>query len=177
MPYGPTLKLRYPFDDAGPGTTTPSDTSLGSEVNVTLQMISSAGASTNLHGAAGSGVAGLTNPNRALNLSMNPNQGSAGGASGNFAAVTNSALGLGSVNSFVVTWWMKQLYYLPANYGPRMFILGSSANDADSGTANSISMKWQDAAQLVFLCQHRPGDGDFWLQPAYEQLDVCGHGL
>ncbi len=150
VPYGPTLKLRYPFDDAGPGTTTPSDTSLGSEVNVTLQMISSTGASTDLHGAAGSGVAGLTNPNRALNLSMNPNQGSTGGASGNFAAVTNSALGLGSVNSFVVTWWMKQLYYLPANYGPRMFILGSSANDADTGTANSISMKWQDAADWYF---------------------------
>ena len=150
VPYGPTLKLRFPFDDAGSGTTTPSDTSLGSELNVTLQMISSAGASINLHGAAGSGVAGLTNPNRALNLSMNPNQGSAGGASGNFAAVTNSALGLGSVNSFVVTWWMKQLYYLPANYGPRMFILGSSANDADTGTANSISMKWQTAAQWYF---------------------------
>ncbi|HKW30394.1 MAG TPA: glycoside hydrolase family 2 TIM barrel-domain containing protein [Verrucomicrobiae bacterium] len=150
VPYGPTLRLRYPFDDAGPGTTTPSDTSLGSELNVSLQMISSAGAGTDLHGAAGSGVAGLTNPNRALNLSMNPNQGSAGGASGNFAAVTNSALGLGSVNSFVVTWWMKQLYYLPANYGPRMFILGSSANDADTGTANSISMKWQDAANWYF---------------------------
>jgi beta-galactosidase len=150
VPYGPTLKLRYPFDDAGPGTTTPSDTSLGSEVNVTLQMISATGASTDLHGAAGSGVAGLTNPNRALNLSMNPNQGSGGGASGNFAAVTNSALGLGSVNSFVVTWWMKQLYYLPANYGPRMFILGSSANDADTGTANSISMKWQDASDWYF---------------------------
>jgi len=150
VPYGPTLKLRYAFDDAGPGTTTPSDTSLGSELNVTLQMISGAGASTDLHGAAGSGVAGLTNPNRALNLSMNPNQGSLGGASGNFAAVTNSALGLGSVNSFVVTWWMKQLYYLPANFGPRMFILGSSANDADTGTANSISMKWQDAANWYF---------------------------
>lgn len=150
VPYGPTLKLRYPFDDAGPGTTTPSDTSLGSEVNVTLQMISSTGASINLHGTAGSGVAGLTNPNRALDLSMNPNQGSSGGASGNFAAVTNSALGLGNLTNFVVTMWMKQLYYLPANYGPRMFILGSSANDADSGTANSISMKWQDAADLYF---------------------------
>ena len=41
--YGPTLKLRLPFDDAGPGTTTPSDTSLGSEVNVTLQMLNSSG--------------------------------------------------------------------------------------------------------------------------------------
>jgi beta-galactosidase len=150
VPYGPTLKLRYPFDDAGPGTTTPSDTSLGSELNVPLQMINAGGTSTDLHGATGSGVAGLTNPNRALNLSMNPNQGSAGGASGSFAAVTNSALGLGNVTNFVVTWWMKQLYYLPANFGPRMFILGSSLNNADSGTANSISMKWQDAANWYF---------------------------
>jgi len=150
VPYGPTLKLRYPFDDASPGTTTPSDTSLGSDVNVTLQMVSASGTSSDLHGAAGSGVAGLTNPNRALNLSMNPNQGSSGGASGSFAAVTNSALGLGNVTNFVVTWWMKQLYYLPANYGPRMFILGSSLNDADTGTANSISMKWQDAADWYF---------------------------
>lgn len=150
VPYGPTLKLRYPFDDAGPGTTTPSDTGLGSELNVTLSMINASGASTDLHGAAGSGVAGLTNPNRALNLSLNPNQGQTGGASGSFAAVTNSALGLGNVTNFVVTWWMKQLYYLPANYGPRMFILGSSLNDADTGTANSISMKWQDASDWYF---------------------------
>jgi hypothetical protein len=146
VPYGPTLKLRYAFDDAGPGTNTPSDTSLGSELNVTLQMISGSGTGTNLHGAANSGVAGLTNPNRALNLSTNTSQG----GTGNFAAVTNSALGLGNVTSFVVTWWMKQSVGLPANIGPRMFILGSSTNNADSGTANSISMKWQDAADLYF---------------------------
>src|ERR1019366_8352509 len=36
--YGPTLKLRMPFHDAGPGTTTPSDTS-GGGVNVTMQML------------------------------------------------------------------------------------------------------------------------------------------
>ena len=150
VPYGPALMLRYPFDDAGPGTTTPGDASLGSEVNVPLQMLSVNGASVDLHGAAGSGVAGLTNPNRALNLSMNPNQGQSGGAGGSFAAVTNSALGFGNVTNFVVTWWMKQLYYLPANYGPRMFILGSSLNDTDSGKANSISMKWQDASDWYF---------------------------
>ena len=148
--YGPTLKLRVPFDDAGPGTTTPSDTSLGSEVNVTLQMLNNSGVSTNLHGAANSGVAGVSNPNRALNLSMNPNQGSSGGVGGNFVAVTNSALGFGNVNSFVVTMWMKQLYFLPANYGGRMFILGNSTN-TDAGTANSISMKWQNAYQLYFF--------------------------
>ncbi|HUA38129.1 MAG TPA: glycoside hydrolase family 2 TIM barrel-domain containing protein [Candidatus Sulfopaludibacter sp.] len=165
VPYGPTLTLRYPFDDAGPGTTTPSDTSLGSELNVPLQMINANGASADLHGAAGSGVAGLTNPNRALNLSLNPNQGQTGGASGSFAAVTNSALGLGNVTNFVVTWWMKQLYYLPANYGPRMFILGSSLNDADSGTANSISMKWQDASDWYFYVNTVQATASFGSRP------------
>src|SRR5208283_1085814 len=148
--YGPTLKLRVPFDDAGPGTTTPSDTSLGSEANVTLQMLNINGGSTNLHGTANSGVAGVSNPNRALNLSMNPNQGSSGGVGGNFVAVTNFALGFGNVNNFVVTMWMKPSYYIPANYGGRMFILGNSTN-SDAGTANSISMKWQYAYQLYFF--------------------------
>src|ERR1019366_4683101 len=109
-------------------------------------MLNKNGGGTNLHGAANSGVAGLTNPNRALNLSSNTSQG----GTGNFAAVTNSALGLGNVTSFVVTWWMKQSVGLPGNIGPRMFILGSSTNNADSGVANSISMKWQDAADLYF---------------------------
>jgi beta-galactosidase len=145
VPYGPTLKLRYAFDDIGSGTTTPSDTS-GGGVDVVLQMLNKTGGSTNLHGSANSGVAWLTNPNRALNLSSNTSQG----GTGNFAAVTNSALGLGNVTSFVVTWWMKQSVGLPGNIGPRMFILGSSTNNADSGVANSISMKWQDAADLYF---------------------------
>src|ERR1017187_9156152 len=71
----PTLRLRFAFDDGPSGTTTPSETS-GGGADVTLQMINSAGtASTNLHGATSSGVAGLTNPNRALNLSSNVNQG------------------------------------------------------------------------------------------------------
>jgi beta-galactosidase len=165
VPYGPTLTLRYPFDDAGPGTTTPSDTGLGSELNVPLQMINASGTGIDLHGAAGSGVAGLTNPNRALNLSLNPNQGQTGGASGSFAAITNSALGLGNVTNFVVTWWMKQLYYLPANYGPRMFILGSSLNDADSGTANSISMKWQDASDWYFYVNTVQATASFGSRP------------
>jgi fibronectin type 3 domain-containing protein len=140
-----TLNLRYAFDDAGPGTTTPSDTSLGgSEVNVTLNMLNKSGVGTNLHGAALSGVAGLTNPNRAMNCT-NTSQG----GSGNYASVTNSALGFGNVGSFVVTMWMKQAVGLPGNTGGRMFILGNSTN-SDTGTANSISMKWQDASHLYF---------------------------
>lgn len=144
--YGPALNLRFPFDDTGTGTTTPSETVLSTEANVTLQMISGSGGTTNLHGAANSGVAGLTNPNRALNLSSNASQG----ATGNFVAATNSALAFGNVTSFTVTMWMKQSVGLPANIGPRMFILGNSTN-TDCGTANSIGMKWQDAADLYFF--------------------------
>jgi hypothetical protein len=119
-------------------------------VNVTLQMLTQSGGATNLHGAANSGVAGLTNPNRALNLSMNPNQGSTGGVGGNCAGAASSALGFGNVTNFVVTMWMKQLYYLPSNYGPRMFILGGN-NNTDCGTANSIGMKFQNASELQFF--------------------------
>ncbi len=177
--YGPALNVRFAFDDAGPGMTTPSDTS-GGGVNVTLQMINQNGGTTNLHGAANSGVAGLTNPNRALNLSMNPNQGTTG-VSGNFAAVTNSALGFGNVNSFVVTMWMKQLYFLPRNIGPRMFILGNSTN-SDCGTANSIGMKFQDAADLYFFVNtvqaaaafgsNLPTNDWIFVAMAYDQTNV-----
>ena len=143
--YGPTLKLRYPFDDAGNGTTTPSDTS-GGGVNVTLSMLTQSGGATNLHGSANSGVAGLTTGSRALNLSSNLNQG----VSGNLAAVTNAALGFGNVTNFAVTMWFKQSVGLPSNIGPRMFVLGNSTN-SDCGTANSIGMKFQDAADLYFF--------------------------
>jgi beta-galactosidase len=145
VPYGPALKLRFGFDDGGNGTTTPSDTSAGG-ASVSLQMVSRLAAATNLHGAANSGVAGLTTGGRALNLAANPTQG----GSGNFAAVTNAALGFGTVTNFTVTLWFKQSAGLPANIGPRLFLLGNSTN-ADCGTANSIGMKFQDAANLYFF--------------------------
>jgi fibronectin type 3 domain-containing protein len=143
--YGPTLKLRYAFDDSGTGTTTPSDTS-GGGVNVSLSMLNKNGGTTNLHGAANSGVAGLTTGSRALNLFSNTSQG----GNGNFAAVTNAALGFGNVTNFAVTMWFKQSVGLPLNIGPRMFVLGNSTN-SDCGTANSIGMKFQDAANLYFF--------------------------
>jgi hypothetical protein len=145
VPYGPTLKLRYAFDDISSGTTTPSDTS-GGGVNVTLQMLDKNGGSTNLHGAVNSGVAGLTTGSRALNLSSNLTQG----ASGNFAATTNASLGFGNVTNFAVTMWFKQSVLLPNTIGPRMFVLGNSTN-TDCGTANSIGMKFQDASDLWFF--------------------------
>ena len=144
VPYGPALKVRGAFDDAS-GTTTASDSS-GGGVSLTLQMLSRYAASTNLHGAANSGVGGVPNSNRALDLSSNPSQG----ASGNFAAVTNAALGFGNVTNFVVSMWFKQSVGLPSNIGPRMFVLGNSTN-IDCGTANSIGMKFQVANQLYFF--------------------------
>jgi fibronectin type 3 domain-containing protein len=138
----PTLQLRFPFDDSS-GTNTPSDTSSGG-VAVTLQMMTSTGTSTNLHGAANSGVAGLSNPNRCLNLSSNKTQGS----TGNFAAVTNNNLGFGNVTNFVVTMWMKTMPFTGNTLG-RMFLLGNSTN-SDVATANSIGMKWQDTNHLYF---------------------------
>src|ERR1035441_6019292 len=143
--YGPTLKLRYAFDDTGTGTTTPSDTSSGGVI-VSLSMLNKSGGTTNLHGAANSGVAGVTTGSRALNLFSNTSQG----GSGNFAASTNASLGFGNVTNFAVTMWFKQSVGLPANIGPRMFILGNSTN-SDCATANSIGMKFQDAANLYFF--------------------------
>jgi len=142
-PAQPTLQLRFPFDDSS-GTTTPSDTS-GGGASVTLLMLNKSNASTNLHGVANSGVAGLTNPNRALNLSSNTTQG----ASGNYAGVTNANLGFGNVSSFAVTMWMKQTVAPAGTILGRMFLLGNGTN-TDVGTANSIGMKWQDASHLYF---------------------------
>jgi len=145
VPYGPTLKVRFGFDDAGPGTNTPSDTS-GGGVNVNLKMFNSAGAAADYHGSANSGVAGLTTGSRALNFSANASQG----GSGPIAAVTNAALGFGNISNFLATMWFKQSLLLAGNIGPRMFVLGNGTN-TDCGTANSIGMKFQDASDLYFF--------------------------
>jgi hypothetical protein len=135
-------QLKFDFEDA-PGTTTASDTSLGG-VAVTLGMQTNNGTAFDGHGAAGSGVLGAVNGKRALNFSMAAKQGGAGPV----ACTTNAALGFGNVTNFVVTMWMKQSVGLANTTGGRMFVLGNSTNlDA---TANSISMKWQDAADLYF---------------------------
>jgi len=85
-----TLKLRFPFDDAGPGTTTASDTS-GGGVAVTLNMENQTnGVGVDLHGAAGSGVQGQ---GRSLNMSTNS---IAGNVPGSIAFVTNDP-GIGSL--------------------------------------------------------------------------------
>jgi beta-galactosidase len=145
VPYGPPLKVRFAFDDPGPGTNTPSDTS-GGGASVTLKMFNSSGAAADYHGPANSGVAGGTTGSRALNFSANPSHG----GSGPIAATTNASLGFGNISNFLVTLWFKQTVLLPGNIGPRMFILGNSTN-TDCGTPNSIGMKFQDASDLWFF--------------------------
>src|SRR5260221_9547156 len=74
-----TLKLRFPFDDAGPGTTTASDTSSGG-LAVTLNMENQTnGVGVDLHGAAGSGAQGQ---GRSLNISTNSIAGNLAGPIG-----------------------------------------------------------------------------------------------
>ncbi|HSY19908.1 MAG TPA: DUF4982 domain-containing protein, partial [Candidatus Acidoferrales bacterium] len=145
VPYGPAVKVRFAFDDAGPGTNTPSDTG-GGGANINLKMFNSIGVPADYHGSANSGVAGLTTGSRALNFSGNASQG----GSGPIAAVTNAALGFGNVSNFLATMWFKQSVLLAGNIGPRMFVLGNSTN-TDCGTANSIGMKFQDASDLYFF--------------------------
>jgi Concanavalin A-like lectin/glucanases superfamily len=141
----PVLKLRFGFDDAGPGTTTPSDTS-GGGVSATLQMLSGAGAATDYHGPANSGVAGAITGSRALNFTSNTRSG----ANGPVAATTNASLGFGTVSSLTLTmWWKKLDAWQSDNFGPRLFVMGAPGfNDANS--ANSIGMKYQAANQLQF---------------------------
>jgi hypothetical protein len=142
----PVLKLRYGFDDAGPGTTTPSDTS-GGGVAATLQMLSYAGALTDYHGAANSGVAGAITGSRALNFSSNTRSG----ANGPVAAVTNATLGFGQVSAFTVTmWWKKLDGWQSDGFGPRMFVMGAPGFDDINTTANSMGLKYQAAGQLYF---------------------------
>jgi beta-galactosidase len=145
VPYGPALRVRFAFDDVGPGTTTPSDTS-GDGVSATLKMLDDSGVATDYHGATYSGVAGLTTGSRALNFSSNTGQG----GNGSIAATTNASLGFGNVTNFAVTMWFKQSVLLSNTIGPRMFVLGNSTN-IDCGTANSIGMKFQDASDLWFF--------------------------
>ena len=144
----PVLKLRVPLNEAPGATTVSSDTSQGG-ADVTMQIMNGAGAVSDLHGAAGSGVNGGANGNRALDFSSNTAQP---GNPGPAAVVTNASnLGFGVANNFVVSLWFKQNSAMApgANVGPRLFELGASA-PSDTGVNNSIGLKFQAANQLFF---------------------------
>ena len=143
----PALKLQFGFDEAPGSTTTSSDTN-GGAASVSLQLLNGAGGAADLHGAAGSGVAGATTGSRALDFSSNTAQP---GQPGPVAAITNANLGFGLVSNFVVSLWFKQdsLMAQGANIGPRLFVLGAGS-PSDSGATDSIGLKFQVASQLYF---------------------------
>ena len=119
---GQTLMLKFGFEDSG---TTTADSVAG----VTLTMTNSSGVVTDLHGVAGTGVAGL---GKALDLTS-----SAANGTGCIAATVNNAgLGFGAVTSWTVTEWVK-----PNGSAPnlaRFFIMG--ANGVTDTTAGANSM-------------------------------------
>lgn len=144
-----TLKVRMPLNDAGPGTTTSSDTS-GGGASLTMQLLNFAGVGTDYHGAVGSGVAGF---GRALDFSSNTNLGTAGAnLSGGVAQATSQAgLGFGSVSSFSAAVWFKldSMFTNNQNHGGRVFILGSSSA-SDIGQVNALTFHFQNQTQLQF---------------------------
>lgn len=133
-----TLQLKYTFED-GPGNTTTDDPA-SAIYPLALNLVSSSGTLSDLHGGVNSGI---QNRGASLNLSTNP---IAGNAAGSFAMVTNSAtLGtLGVVSDFTVSVWVKMpiLETNQSNQGSRILaLMGQGINDI--GGANSLGFQPQ----------------------------------
>jgi len=160
----PQLKLRFGFDEAS-GTTS-SDT----VASATLRLLDYSGAPIDRHGAAGSGVAGQANANRALDFSSALGQGT----NGPVAALTNATLGFDEVSAFTATIWFKARSRQPANIGPRMFLLGAADTTSDTGSTNSIGLKFQTAACLHFQLNKVTAEADFvWSLPTNQWTFVA----
>ncbi|HEY4417257.1 MAG TPA: glycoside hydrolase family 88 protein [Verrucomicrobiae bacterium] len=126
VPPPPTLKLRFNFSDSGTATT---DMVAG----VSLNLINATGVATDLHGAAGSGVAGY---GQSLDFRSAVSQG----GSGPFAfATNNAALNFGVVSNFTLTLWIKPATNLLASAFPRFFSLGANGLQ-DRGVVNSFQL-------------------------------------
>src|SRR6266404_3613694 len=154
-----TLIVRFPFDDAGGGTTTPSDTSSGG-VAVTLNMLNGAGTAADLHGAVGSGVSGGS---RALDFHSAPSQPpQSGSVAAPIALVTgNAALGIGTVSSYTVSEWVKLDSLISGGIAPRLFNLGPGSTPGDVGAANSIGAKFNSTTVVRFQIGSSTADATF----------------
>jgi Lamin Tail Domain/CotH kinase protein/Chitobiase/beta-hexosaminidase C-terminal domain/Concanavalin A-like lectin/glucanases superfamily/Immunoglobulin I-set domain len=157
----PALQLRMPFMDAGPGTTTASDTS-GGGINVTMGMFTDGTTPGDLHGASGTGITNFFTSRRALDQTTNTvlTQGNTqpgnNNSAGPLVALRNDStlatLGNnGVLSNFVVTFWMKQNAIMTSSATPRLWILspGSSAGDYGAN-ANGMGMQFQATNQLWF---------------------------
>ena len=158
-----TLQLRLPFTQVqGSGTTTPSDTT-GGGIDISLTMKTNISASTggarDLNGYANSGVngsaTGIAGMDFTTNFTIGVGLTQPAGGNGNIAVDLNDATlasGLGNsglITNFVATLWFKQVAAIPANIGPRMWILNAGAAGVDSGAnTNTIGLKFQGANQI-----------------------------
>lgn len=128
-----TLMMKFGFEDTG--TTTVDSTS-----GVTLNLLNSGNTATDLHGAVGTGVAGI---GKALDFTA----GSSGGSGPLASAINSSAVNFGTVGSFTVTLWFK-----PTAFGnfPRLLWLGANGTvdqgtgiigiEGNGGAANSVQI-------------------------------------
>src|ERR1035437_4574940 len=142
-----TPVLRFSFEEAL-GT---SNLNVQSALVILTNFDAAGIPTTNLDGAAGSGVSGQLDNNRALCLT-NASYVTSGGVNGPGAWETNSsdiatACG-GTVPKFTVTEWFNSSILPPVNsFLGRMFILGPGLAASDINTANFIGMKWQQPNQ------------------------------
>ena len=154
-----TLIVRFPFDDAPGGTTTPSDTS-GGGASVTLNMLNGAGTATDFHGAPGSGISGGT---RALDFHSATSQPpQTGTLNSPIALVTgNAALGIGTVSSYTVSEWVKLDSLITGGVAPRLFNYGPGSSPGDVGAANSIGAKFNSTTVVRFQIGASTADATF----------------
>jgi hypothetical protein len=151
LAWGEPVNLLYvPLTNNAPGITTmPSDTSKGG-VSINLTMFNASGVASDLAGATGSGVNGAANSASAMCLTNGAGGVQPAAGNGERALDNNDAtLGLGTLTNFAITMWVNQLAAVPANIGPRLFVLNTGATAAD-GTANSIAVKFQANNELFF---------------------------
>jgi hypothetical protein len=120
------LQLHFAFEDVGTTTT-------DSVASVSLDMVDALGASTDLHGADGSGVAGQ---GRALDLRSAAAQGGTGPL---ISTWSNSVVDFGSIGSFTITLWVKPAADLLINGYPRFFVLGTNSA-TDRWATNSLGL-------------------------------------
>ena len=143
---GQAFRLRLPLNDAGPGTTTASDTN-GGAASVVMTMLNSGGTAADYHGTSGSGPAGGTT--RAMDFTSGSFS-----SSGPVATTNTGALAFGTVTNWTVTYWFKQSQTgsFPSGFPPRFFALGmDSSGTTDGGAANAIEMRLADTTDFYIF--------------------------
>jgi hypothetical protein len=127
--YAQTPVLKFGFEDTG-------TTTVDSMNAVSLNISNATPAATDLHGVAGTGVAGV---GKALNFTSAP---SATGSAAPIAnTVNNATLAVGSFTNFAVTMWVKPSPGSLATMGnPRLFVIGTNTT-TDMGQANTLGIQ------------------------------------